>query len=238
MSRTAAIAVEPRLADPARRRAAVVAASALLAMAVPGIFANVVVLGLVGGDPGETLSLLAAGEPLLRVAIVAFLLVAILDVVVAAALTRFFIARQPGVAALAGWMRVAYTAVLVAAVGQLSAAVRVAEQPELRPADANAIAAHDALLGFGATWQLGLVLFAAHLAVLALLVFRDREVPSVFGILLALAAAAYAVDGVAHVLLPADSPVFAVMTLIIAVPAALGELAFAVWLLVRGGRAR
>ena len=217
------------------RTAAVTAASALLAMAVLGIFGNAVVLTLTGDDAPDTLANVRAGEGTLRLAIVAFVFVAILDVVVAWALTRFFRTAQPGLATLAGWLRVAYAAALVAAVGELATATRLVSQPDPGGA-ANAI--HGALLDFGATWQLALIVFSAHLAVLAFVVLRVAGTPSVLGVLLALAAAGYAIDGIAHVLLPADSPIFAVLTPVIVVPAAVGELALALWLLVRGGRSR
>jgi len=93
------------------RTAAVTAASALLAMAVLGIFGNAVVLTLTGDDAPDTLANVQAGEGTLRLAIVAFVFVAILDVVVAWALTRFFRTAQPGLATLAGWLQMASTTV-------------------------------------------------------------------------------------------------------------------------------
>ncbi|MBE1875646.1 DUF4386 domain-containing protein [Myceligenerans pegani] len=215
------------------RDAAVAAGVATLGMAVAGPFANMTVLGLAGPGPDGAAERIAAGQALLGLAITAFLLVAILDVVLAWAVWRFFGSGHRELPALAAWLRVTYAAVLATAVGHLSTALGIATGPA--PDDAAARAALDQ---FTATWQLGLVVFAAHLAVLGVIVLRDHVTPSLLGVVLLVAGFGYAADGVARLFLPDDAVLLTVLTGLLVASSLLGEVALGIWFLVRGGRSR
>lgn len=221
-------------APPAPRDAAVIAGISTLGMAVAGMFANIAVTGLAGSDAAGTAARVAEGVLLLRAAVLAFVVVAVLDVLMAWAIVRYFGSTQRDLALLAGWLRVTYTAVLVVAVSRLGSALRDATEPGW----GDAASVHRALGDFTVTWQLGLLLFAAHLAVLAILLVRTTSTPTVIGVIIAAAAVGYTLDGVARVLLPADSPAFAVLMVIVAVPSAVGEIWLGLWFLLRGGRRR
>ncbi len=82
--------------------------------------------------------------------------------------------------------------------------------------------------GFG----LGLVFFALHLVVLGYLVFRSSYFPRLLGALLMVAACGYAIDSVAILLLDAyqETPPLLVFPIVIA------EVAFPLWLLIKGVR--
>jgi hypothetical protein len=216
---------------PAPRDAAIIAAGATFGMAVAGLFGNATVLSLIGTDASATATLLEAGLPLLRLAVVALLIVAALDVVLAWAITRYFGATHRDLAQLAGWLRVTYTAVLIAAIGHLVSAVRLTHE-------GSAAEAHSAMLDFGSTWQLGLVIFGCHLAVLAILLVRESSTPTWLGVVIGIAAIGYAANGIATVLLPSDAALLGVLSSAVAVPSIVGELGLGVWLLARGGRAR
>ena len=215
-----------------RRRTAVVTGLTILLTAPLGMLGNVVVLGL-GTDIDGTVERVRASGSLLPLAAAAFTAVAILDVVAAWGLARYFGDAHDGMARLAGWLRTAYAAVLAAASGQLVVANTLAQAPG---ADDATVAA--AILGFTATWQLGLVVFAAHLALLATLTIRDPQAPSILGWIIGVASVAYAVDSVARLFLPGDSPVLAVVVGVVAVSSVIGEVGLAIWLLARGGRVR
>lgn len=216
---------------PAPRDAAVIGAVATFGMAIAGVIGNATVLSLIGVDAMATAALLETGLPMLRLAAVALLVVAALDIVLAWAITRYFGATHRDLAQLAGWLRVTYTAVLIAAIGHLVSAVRLAQA-------GSDLEAHGAMLDFGGTWQLGLVIFAMHLAVLAILLVREPSTPTLLGIVIGIAAIGYAANGIVTVLLPADAAVLPILSTAVAVPSIVGELGFGFWLLARGGRTR
>jgi len=231
MSTAAAPAIVAAARPASPRRIAVIAATSTFVMAIAGMFANVVLMSLASGGPAGAAARVSEAHLLLRLAIVAFLVVVVLDVVLAWAIARFFGDRHADLARLAGWMRLVYAAVLGAAVGQLPAALAAARSG----ADD---AAHAALLGFGATWQLGLVVFAAHLALLGAIVIRDRATPTFIGVVLVIAAAAYAADGVARLFLPEGAILLNVLVALVTVSSVVGEIGLGVWFLARGGRRR
>lgn len=213
------------------RAAAVVAGASVVAMAPLGIFGNVVVQSLLG-DTTEIAAAIRADAPLVSLAATAFVVVAILDVIAAWALAQFF-ADQPARARLAGWLRTAYAAGLLIAAGLLTTATTLAGDPA---ADDGTVAV--GVVAFGAVWQIALVMFATHLAVLAGLVVRHAAAPTLVGWIIAVAAAAYAFDSLARLFLPHDSAVLTVSVIVVSAASVTGELAIAIWLLARGGRAR
>ncbi len=113
-------------ADVSLRTAAAVAGLGLLIMAILAgisfsVFENLVVLG----DATTTARNIAENEPLFRTIICGFLIVAILDVVVAWALYVFLSPAGGSVALLAAWFRIAYAAVFAASLSGLLAAARL-----------------------------------------------------------------------------------------------------------------
>jgi hypothetical protein len=209
---------------PSPRTGAVVAGASLLLMAAVAMPATLLAVGpLTGEGPVPTESTVRAGA-------VGFLLVALLDVLVAWGLWCVLRRASPDVATLAAWLRVAYSAVL-------AAAAPVLLQPwagGAAPAEADLRAAGDR---FADMWQAGLVLFGVHLLLLALIGLRTGAVPRGISALLLVAGAAYVVDGLLHLGLGgAGEAVETALLLVLLVASAGGELALAGWLLWRGGR--
>ena len=101
------------------RRAGVVAGVALLVMVPLAAFADfVVVKGMITpGDGPATAAEIVAREGTFRLGVLAWLLVVVLDVVVAWALYRVFRPVSPAVSMLAAVFRFVYAAVLLVAVG-------------------------------------------------------------------------------------------------------------------------
>jgi hypothetical protein len=219
------------------RRAGVVAGAALLLMVVAAIPAYfVVVEGMITpGDAAATAAEITARETTFRLGVVAWLLIVVLDVVVAWALYRVFRPVSAAVSMLTAAFRLVYTAVLLVAVGQLLRAVDVLGGLDpAAGAGVGADAAARALLELSAfqhLYDLGLLLFGVHLALLGYLSLRSTFVPGVIGALLVVAGIGYAFD-----------TVVAVLALDLAVSVSmftfLGELLLALWLLAAGGRLR
>jgi hypothetical protein len=218
------------------RRAGVVAGAALLLMAAAAVPANfIVVEGMITpGDGAATAAEILAGVGTFRLGVLAWLLIVVLDVVIAWALYRVFRPVSAAVSALAAGFRLVYTAVLLVAVGQLLRALDVLTgDSSLDVLGADAVAAH-ALLelsAFGRIYDIGLLLFGVHLALLGYLSLRSGYIPRVIGALLVVAGAGYAFDTVAAVV-ALDLP-FEVSLVTF-----LGELLLGLWLLLANRRMR
>ena len=218
------------------RRAGVVAGAALLLMVASAILANfVVVEGMITpGDAEATAAEIVAREGTFRLGVLAWLVIAALDVVIAWALYIVFRPVSTAVSMLAAALRLVYTAVLVVAVAQLLRALDVLSgDAYLDALGADQVSAH-ALLelsAFQRVYDTGVILFGIHLALLGYLALRSDFVPKVIGALLVLAGAGYAFDTVAAVL-ALDVPFR------VALFTFLGELLLALWLLLAGRRLR
>lgn len=192
------------------RTAARVAGAALVVMAVLAIPANALTSG------GAVVS--GAG---FRTGVMAWFAVGVLDVIVAWALHLVFRRTQPDVSALAAAFRIGYAGVLVVATGFLVLAID-------RPADASLARA-----AFASTWTWGLGIFGLHLLLIGWLALRT-SVPRLLAWAVVLAGAAYSLDTAAHVSVPDYASYAQVATVLVAVPAVVGELGLAVWMLLRG----
>lgn len=216
------------------RRPALIAGLGLLTMTVLAPIANFYVLDqvLAPADAAATLEHLRASGDLLRWGIGAFLIVALLDVVVAWALYDLLAPAGRSGARLAAWLRVAYAAVYVVAFAPLLAALHWANgAPELAALD-PAILQAEVMMAFRAfndTWTLGLAVFGLHLVVLGPLLWRSVDVPRWLGVLVTIAGLGYLVDTFARILSPSLDLSFLTITFF-------GELVFAIWLLWRGIR--
>jgi len=218
-------------------RFARVAGVGLLAMAAAAIFSSLVTQSLVvSGNASRTASNIAAQQVLFRISICSWLLVAALDVVVGLALYVVLKPVNRSLSLLAAGFRLVYAAVLVVGLGNFLAVLRLLNGAEFL--DALGAPQRDAhvmlyLGAFADVWALGLVLFGIHLGLLGYLVWRSGYIPRILGVLLVVASAGYLVANLGKILMPSYG---ATLDLIVAGPAAIGELALAVWLLVKAAR--
>jgi hypothetical protein len=213
--------------DTGRRQAALTAGAGLLVMAAVAMPANAVLQPLTRAtDPAELTTRLAEGTGAARVAVLAFVTIVVLDVLVAWGLARFLHRDTPSLATLAGWLRVAYAGMLGAAVITLGEGVRATD-----PA-----AAWVGIQGFAEGWRLALLVFGVHLVVVGAALFRTAGVPRWLAAAVVVSGLAYVVDTVVRTLLTDPSAPGVALTVAVAVPAMVGELGLAVWLLVRGRR--
>ena len=216
----------------ASRTAAGWAAGGYLALFVLGGFANFLALSpvLQPGDAVGTAAALRESETAFRLGAAAFLGIFLIDVVVAWALWVLFRPVHRDLSLLAAWFRLTYTVVLGAALGFLYAALWLTGTPGSL-GEANDEAVLLALQIFEFTWVAGLAAFGAHLVVLGVLMFKARG-PRWIAWLLIAAGAAYVLDTVAHLLLSDYQASADLFLVLVAVPSVIGELSFAVWLLL------
>lgn len=203
-------------------------------MAATAVFANFIVLeGMITpGDAVATAAEITKRESTFRLGVLAWLVIAVLDVLLTWALYLVFRPVSVAISILAAAFRLVYTAVLLVAVGQLLRALDVLGSDSSAAAwspDQVSAQAMLELSAFQGIYDIGLLLFGIHLALLGYLATRSSFIPTAIGALLVLAGAGYAFDTAAAVLaldLPFRVSVFTF----------LGELLLGLWLLFAGAR--
>lgn len=221
----------PPPSPPPDRGLALLAGVGLLLIAALGAFGYVgVVEGLVtDGDAARTAADISDSGRLFALGVSALYVAALLDVVVAWALLRFFEPVHGSLARLSAYLRIAYAAAFLVAISQLAGVPEILEGGgsafSTEQVHAQALARIES---FHDMWFASLVLFGAHLAVLGLLML-STSAPRMFGVLLVVAGGGYVFDTF-HALLRPDT------TITVSVVTFLGEFLLAVWLVARGGR--
>jgi hypothetical protein len=214
-----------------------IAGLGLLLMAVLGLFGNFFVFEnlIAPDDAAATVSNIRSNEMLFRSGIAAFVLVAILDALVAWALYVFFSPIHRHLALLAAWLRLIYTAILVIALSNYLGLLQRLDSTALG-VDQLHTQVLSSIDAFSNTWLVGLVVFGLHLLVLGYLMVTSGQVSRAIGVLLMIAGSGYLIDSWAQIILPFYEDHATLFLLIVAVPGVIGELSFAFWLLLRGAR--
>ena len=86
----------------------------------------------------------------------------------------------------------------------------------------------------GSGYDIALVFFGLHCAILGYLIYRSDYVPKMLGILLLSASLGYLIDSFAHLLLPQGNPVLATTAAALVGIAVVAELSLSLWLLLKG----
>lgn len=203
-------------------RAALVAGFGLLAMAIIAGLANfgAVEAVLVEGDAAATSKNLADSRTVFGLGVVGFGLVVVLDVIVAWALHVFFRPNSPRTSAVAALVRTVYAAFLAVATVQLAGALN---------AGTDAAALHS-IETFQDTWNTGLVLFGAHLLLIAWLAWKTVRVPNWVAVFVAVTGIGYLIDSVGTLANDTYSADITTFTFV-------GEVVLMLWLLIKGREA-
>ncbi len=228
-----------RVDRPSPRQAARIAGVGYLVLFALALFANFFVRErlVVGGDAAATFSNIAESETLFRIGLLAFLVVFLIDVVVAGALHVVFESVSRHVSLVAAWFRLVYTAFLgVAAVFLFTALELVGGAEHLTSFTRGELDGHVTLAvnAFNYTWLIGLAAFGVHLVLIGYLMVRSGAVSRVLAAILAIAGSAYVIDTTAYTLLSNYADFEGVLLAIVAIPSIVAEFACAIWLL-RGG---
>jgi hypothetical protein len=211
-------------------KAAIITGVGLLIMALLAPIANFSILpSLIDlNNPAATVENISASQGLFRIGIGLLLFVAILDIMVA---WGFYVVMKPvkhSLSLLTAWFRLIYAAVFLCAILSLTKALQLVNLPSLDIESLNAMVMVT-LKNFRAGWDLGLIIFGFHLALLGFLMVRSRFVPKLLGVLILIAATGYLIDGVGTLL-------FANYGLTISEYTFAGEVVIIFWLLIRGGK--
>jgi hypothetical protein len=200
-----------------KRRLSVIAGISYLIIFFAAIFANFFVLESLLNDPELTIR---ENHMMLRFGILAFLITVVFDVVVAWALLEIY--KEHALSVLSTLFRMMHAAIMGVAVFALVLALSATGSQEiLHQADV-----------FNIIWLIGLFFFGIHLILLGKIIGR----PKLIAVFLVIAGAMYMVDTAAHFVLPDYESYASVFLALVAIPSILGEMAFALWLLIKGGK--
>lgn len=217
-----------------------VAGVGLLLMAILAMFSNFSVLEglIVFDDAAATATNIMTNEMLFRTGFISFVIVLILDVLLAWALYVLLKPVNKNLAMLAAWFRLVYTAIFGFALHNFLGVLQLLSGTEYLAAftpeqiHAQVLSLIDA---FNNGWLIGLVFFGFHLFVVGYLIIRSGGyMPRLIGIFLVIASAGYLIDSFAHFLLTNYTDYKTIFLLIVAIPGVIGELSLAFWLLIKG----
>lgn len=218
------------------QRYARIAGILYLAIILLGLFGELYVRGtlVVSGDVAATSAAIAASPLLWRAGIAGDLLMHVFDVPVIVVLYYLLRPVSRSLALFATLINLVQTAVLVANKMNLMVPLLLLESPaylaafsleQVHAISSLAIKAHG--YGFG----IGLIFFGVACLVRGYLIFKSAYLPKILGVLMAIAGLSYLINSFALLLAPAFASVLFPAVLL---PAFVGELAFALWLIFKG----
>ncbi|MBN2614350.1 MAG: DUF4386 domain-containing protein [Bacteroidales bacterium] len=155
-------------------------------------------------------------------------LIVLLDLIVSFGFYYFFQKDNQAIALVATGLRMVYSIVFALAIYRLAQNLKL-------PGD-GWIMENFRLFQF--TWSLGLIIFGVHLILIGILMKIHKKIPNVFWYLMLLAGFSYSLIHTLKIALPQIQEVTQSMETLLAAPMALGEILFAVWLVIKGGRVK
>ena len=213
------------------RQGALTAGFGLLVMVALAPFAELYVFPKLvdWSDADQTVRNITEHRGLFLAAFFAYFITFLCDIVVAWGLWILLRPVNAAVSLLAAWMRLVYAVIALVACLKLLTVVRLTSPSGVAYLEAERIPGDIMLLcgSFQREWGMSLVLFGLYLVVLGALVYRSGYIPKIMGILLMIAGAGYAIDNLRGWVLPGVNLDFLMITFF-------GELAFMLWLLIRG----
>ena len=199
------------------RTLALIAGTNYLVIFFAAIFANFFVLEAILDAPLLTIR---DNHMMVRFGILAFLITVVCDVVVAWALLELFKTHVLSVPSTL--FRMMHAAIMGVAIFALPITLSSTTETEiLRQVDI-----------FNIIWLIGLFFFGIHLILLARILGKPRFI----AIFLTIAGVMYMVDTAAHFLMPDYDAHASLFLALVAIPSILGEMAFSIWILVKGGK--
>jgi len=214
------------------KNSAIIAGVGLLLMAIIAPIANFVIIqGLIDpSDVAKTVSNISASSGLFRLGICLFMLVALLDIIVAWALYIYLIPVNKYLSLLAAWLRLIYATILVIVLINLINVLQLISGADFLTGFSMAQMQTQVMLSlniFTLGWEFGLIIFGFHLLLLGYLILKAGYMRKMLGILIMLAAFGYLIDGFGK-LLSADYAIS------ISIYTFIGEVILIFWLLIKG----
>ncbi len=223
-----------RITDISLSNSAIIAGIGLILMAILAPIANFGILQklIVSNDTAKTVSNIVSSEGLFRIGICCFLIVAILDIIVAWALYVFLKPVNKSLSLLAAWIRIVYAAILAVLLIYLLNVLQLLHGAEYLASFTTSQIQTQVMLSlntFNFGWGFGLIIFGFHLLLLGYLVFKAGYMRKILGVLLVLASFGYIIDGFGNLLSTDYKMNISMFTFI-------GEIILIFWLLIKGSK--
>jgi len=199
------------------RKLSIIAGVSYLVIFFAAIFANFFVLESILKDPLITIQ---ENHLIVRFGILAFLVTVVFDVVVAWALYGLYIKHN--LSGLSTLFRMMHAAIMGVAVFALPVSLSSTNSHEILKQVDN----------FNIIWLIGLFFFGIHLILLGRIIGK----PKIIAVFLVISGIMYMVDTGAHFLLQNYEEYSSIFLGLVAIPSIVGEMSFAIWLLIKGGR--
>lgn len=197
------------------KKLSLIAGGSYLVIFFAAIFANFFVLDKLTKNPVLTV---VENSMTVRFGIIAFLVTVVFDVVVAWALLNLY--KQNTLSTLSTYFRLMHAAIMGVAVFALPLVFNLN----------TAEAILNQVNIFNTIWLIGLFFFGFHLILLGKII----KTPRFIAIFLMVAGVMYIIDTCAHFLMPNYSNYASLFLALVAVPSIIGEMSFAIYLIVKG----
>ncbi len=199
------------------RTLSIIAGVSYLIIFFAAIFANFFVLESILKDP---LHAIQQNHMMVRFGILAFMVTVGFDVVVAWALYELY--KTHPLSNLSAYFRMMHAAIMGVAIFALPVALEYNNGQEiLKQVEI-----------FNIIWLIGLFFFGIHLILLGKIIGK----PKIIAFFLIIAGIMYMIDTAAHFMLPDYEVYGSIFLALVAIPGIIGEMSFAIWLLVKGGK--
>lgn len=199
------------------RTLSIVAGASYLIIFFAAIFANFFALESVIKAPIDAVE---NNDLIVRLGVIAFLITVVFDVVVAWALNQLY--KNHFLTVLSTYFRMMHAAIMGVAIFALPLALKETTQEGILAQVET----------FNNIWLIGLFFFGIHITLLSII----AVVPKFIKVFLAVAGGMYVVDTVAHFSLSNYSDLASIFLILVAIPSIVGEMSFALWLLIKGGK--
>lgn len=175
----------------------------------------------------QTLQNLLANSSLYQQMTLGFVLILLLDVLVSFTLFYWLKAKMTLMVKWMSAIRLVYSAVLAYGIIKLLSMYSF-------ETDTNEELVYQVFSGFHSIFSAGLVIFGIHLFLLGFILIKRTEVPKIFGILALFAGVCYSLMHGLYLISPDLKTSLATVEQILALPMAAGELALAIWMVIKG----
>jgi hypothetical protein len=214
------------------RNSAIIAGIGLLLMAILAPIANFSIIEglIVPEDAAQTFSNIVSSKTLFRIGICLFLIVVLLDIIVAWSLYVFLRPINKSMSLLAAWLRLVYAAMLGFLLVYLINVLQLVSKADyLTSFNTDQLQGMVvlSLTSFKQGWEFSLIIFGFHLFLLGYLVLKAGYMRKVLGVLLIIASLGYMIDGFGKLLSSHYHMSIGIFTFI-------GEIVFIFWLLIAG----
>jgi len=221
-----------QIAEISLNNSAIIAGIGLLLMAILAPIANFAIIqGLIDpNDAAKTVSNISESNGLFRLGICLFMIVALLDIIVAWALYIYLIPVNKQLSLFTAWLRIIYATILGVVLINLINVLQLINGADYLTGFSIAQIQAQVMLSlniFTHGWEFGLIIFGFHLLLLGYLILKAGYMRRILGILIILAAFGYLIDGFGKLLSADYSISISIFTFV-------GEVILIFWLLIKG----